>query len=250
MKKINTKSILAAAFAATVMAVSSSASLSAYAESSVSNEEFGGDYATVNSDDYQRYLGTLSDEQLQLIAEKERVAAKFETELSTERYATTRAATLIGVPGTFTIYQQETNTYCVPACIKSVLMYTTNSSPSQASIDSTINMNFTKIPDYVNARQSKCNYVLSTSPTQSTLTSHIKSDITSWEVPSFLRISGTSETSWYYATNGHCVLSNGIYDDQSIVLIADPLGERVTDCPYFYEKPASTVANYTTHQCW
>ncbi|MBD5156125.1 MAG: hypothetical protein HDT13_00560 [Butyrivibrio sp.] len=248
MKKLNGKKKLAATFAAAVMALSCTASLSAYAESTTNNGTFGGDYAIVDLDEYQSYLDTLSDAQLQLIAEKEQLASEIEAEQSVTTYADARG-TLIGVPGTFTMYQQETDTYCGNACMKSVLMYTTGSSPTQAEIDTELKNKFSNIPSYANARQSKCFYVHFANPTQSELTSKIKSDITNYKVPAFLRIV-TRKPVWYYDTNGHCVLSNGIYDDVSKILIADPAGDLAPDCPYFYEKPASTVADYTTAICW
>lgn len=86
-----------------------------------------------------------------------------------------------------------------------------------------------------------------TSPTKTQITSTIKTDITIEEIPTFLRISGTSTANWYYATNGHCVLSNALYSDYSSVQIADPLGDRVSGCPYYYLKAASTLSNYVTH---
>lgn len=250
MKKFNTKNIFAATFAAAVMAISSGASLTAFATGVDDIQQISGDNAIVDMSGYQEYLDTLTDEQRQLVYDKENMVEDFDSLLSANETNANSRAALIGVPGTFTIYQQETDTYCVPACIKSVLMYTTGSSPTQASIDSVINKDFSKIPAYVNQRQDNCNYILTTSPSQSTLTSHIKSDITSWEVPSFLRISGTTNATWYYTTSGHCVLSNGIYDDLATVLIADPLGDRVSGCPYFYEKAATNLIKYTTHMCW
>lgn len=154
-------------------------------------------------------------------------------------------ATKLSIPGTFTIYQQQTDTYCCPACIESTLMYINGSSPSQSSINSSINMDFTRITNYVNNRQSRSPYIYLSSPTQSQLTACIKTSI-NVAIPTFLRIAETSTPIWYYDTDGHCVLSNAIYDDNSKIQIADPLGERGSGCPYFYEKNASTVHDYTT----
>lgn len=51
---------------------------------------------------------------------------------------------------------------------------------------------------------------------------------------------------WYYVTNGHSVVVNAIYDDYSYIQIADPLGDRVAGCPYFYLKTATAANNVCT----
>lgn len=247
MKKVNTKNTLAAAFAATVMAISCSASISAYAADATSIQSINGDNAVVNVSEYQEYLDTLTDEQKAIVNAKEQMVAGVS---SNEMYGTTRSSTKHGLSRTFTMYQQETDYYCVPACIKSMLTYVTGSSPSQSTIHDYTQLRFSVIPSYVNERQNATKYLLAESPTQSDLTRRIKSDITTWDVPTFIRIENHYGTNWYYGTDGHCILSNGIYDDLSDILIADPLGNRVTGCPYFYEKDASTVARYTTDMCW
>ncbi len=201
-------------------------------------------------DEYQAYLDTLSDEQRQLIEEKEQMAAEIEAEQSNKPYATTGEATLIGLPGVFTMYEQETYRYCGPACIKSALMYITGTSPTQSQINREINETFTNIPEYVNARQDKCLYVFSKPQTKDDITIRIRSDITVDKVPTFLRIVIPEDIEWFYPPTYHCVLSNGIYDDLETILIADPLGGKVKDCPAFYEKPASTIAKITTSICW
>lgn len=226
------------------------ASLSVYAENKTDTPIIGSDSAIVDMNEYREYLDTLTDEQRQIVDAKQQILANMESAPSDGLYTASRAASLIGLPGTFTIYQQETDTYCIPACIKSALLYIRGISSNQSGIDSEINENFAKIPGYLNERQDKCTYSLTPVSSQSVLTGAIKYDITVCEVPAFLRLSGTKSSTWYYTTYGHCVISNGIYDDLSIILIADPLGERIADCPYFYRKAASEVAAYTTHVVW
>lgn len=210
--------------------------------------DFRSDHAIVDMTEYQDYLDTLSDEEMEAALEKETLMNSLSIQTGAEIQSMT--ATKLSIPGTFTMYQQETDTYCIPACVKSLLMYVNGSSPTQSSINSSINQSFTSIPNYVNSRQSNCQYLLVTSPTQSNLKTCVYMDITNDEVPTFLRLSGTSSSSWYYTTSGHCVLSNAIYSDKSVIQIADPLGDRVSGCPYFYEKNTSTVASYTTHVCY
>ena len=201
------------------------------------------DYAKV--DNYAAYTETLSKADKAAIAAKEAESKK----LAAETANAGQAATLIKLSN-FTMYQQETDIYCVPACIKSTLMYIVKKSPSQASIHSYTQLNFTKIPAYVNARQTKNKYVLVNKPTLATMKNDIYTDIVNKKVPVFLRISGTTSANWYYSTSGHCILATGIYSDKSKFQIGDPLGKRVAGCPYFYTKSASVVKGFTTHMCW
>ena len=201
------------------------------------------DYARV--DDYAAYTQTLTKADKAAIAAKEAESAKLAA-ASTE---TGEAATLIKLPG-FNMYQQETNNYCVPACIKSALMYLVKSSPSQATIHNYTQLNFTKIAPYMNGHQSKCRYVVLNKPSLAALKNNIYIDIANKKVPVFLRISGTKTSNWYYATSGHCILATCIYTDKSKVQIGDPLGRRVTGCPFYYIKNTSTLKSFTTHMCW
>jgi hypothetical protein len=219
--------------------VSAGAMLTSFSATMASAATVGGNYAKVSSSvSYTK-------------AEKNKIAAKEATAKKTAVKANAgKAAYWITIPGTFTMYQQETDNYCCDACIKSVLMYTAKTSPSQATIHKTINLDFSKIPAYVNARESQCYYVLVNRPSKDTLTSHIKSDCQTWKVPAFLRIYNTSGANWYYATAGHCIIANGVMSDNSQIQLSDPLGGRVSGCPYFYKKSTSIVSGITTHMCW
>lgn len=242
MKHTKIKSFTAACL--TVLTAIGCASFSAYAE----NEGFSGDHAIVDPDKYQEYLDSLTDEQLQLMEEKERMAAEIESALANRPYAVA-SNTYHDIPGSFTMYQQETEWLCVPACIKSVLMYVNGNSPTQAAIDWVIRENFSNIPSYINEQQNRCFYLYLKNPTSDELTSHIYSDVSRYKVPTFLRIV-TRKPEWHYDTNGHCVLSNGISDDFLHIRIADPNGGLEPDLPYFYIGETSTVKNFTTTMCW
>ena len=227
------------------MVMAATTSVMVFAQEITDNTAISGNNATVDQNEYQDYLDTLTDEQLQILQSKEQMMKN-----GIEPSIGARAVTKISIPGTFTMYQQETDTYCIPACIKSLLMYVNGQSPSQTAINSDVKMSFTTIPGYVNEFQDKCQYILSTNPSQTNLTTCVYMDIVYDEVPAFLRLSGTTSSTWYYSTSGHCVLANAIYSDKSQIQIADPLGGRVSGCPYFYLKSASTVARYTTHVCY
>lgn len=223
--------------------ISASAMLTSFSATMASAASVGGNYAKVSNS-----ASVVSKANKSKIAAKTAAAAK--ADAAAAKANAGKAAYWITIPGTFTMYQQEKDNYCCDACIKSVLMYTVNTSPSQATIHSNINLDFSKIPAYVNARESQCYYVLVNGPSKSALTSHIKSDCQTWKVPAFLRIYNTSGSNWYYATAGHCIIANGVMSDDSQIQLSDPLGGRVSGCPYFYKKNTSIVSGITTHMCW
>lgn len=226
--------------------VSAAAMLASVGATMASAATVGGNYAKVG--DSAAYTRSLTKADKAAAAAKDADCTKVAA--ASAKAAAGQAAYKISIPGTFTMYQQETDIYCVPACIKSVLMYTAKKSPSQATIHNYTQLNFTRIPAYVNARENKCRYVLVTSPSLTDLKNKIYYDINTEKCPSFLRIYNRTGANWYYATTGHCILSNAIYSDKSKIQIADPLGKRVSGCPYFYLKSASVVGSYTTHLCW
>ena len=110
-------------------------------------------------EEYQAYLESLSQEELSKIAEKENLVRSYAA-----NRVQTRAGTKISIPGTFNMYQQEEGNYCVPATIKSMLVYLTGSSPSQSQIFSSLGgdedgVSSVKMPGYLNDRQSQVYYV-------------------------------------------------------------------------------------------
>lgn len=225
--------------------VSAAALLTTFSAATASASAVKGDYARVSASDVQNYMNTRSSKELKLIREKEKQSSK-----ASASAVTKGAATKISIPGVFWMYQQETDTYCVPACIQSAVRYLSGTILSQADINSYINMDFSKIPAYVNGKENQCYYILVNAPNQTSLCNKIYYDIVTEQAPAFLRIANTSSATWYYLTYGHCVLSNAIYDDLSIIQLADPLGGRVSGCPYYYLKSASLVSAYTTHMCY
>lgn len=211
---------------------------------------FSATMASAANDDYAKVGNYAAYTQSLTKADKAAIAAKEAASKQLAAAATDsgKAATLKKL--SITMYQQETDYYCVPACVKSTLMFIAKKSPSQATIHNYTQLDFTKIPAYVNARQKKNKYVLVNKPTLATLKNDIYSNIVNTKVPVFLRISGTTSANWYYSTSGHCILATGIYSDKSKIQIGDPLGKRVAGCPYFYVKSASVVKGFTTHMCW
>ena len=105
------------------------------------------------------YLASLSEVELQMIVEKENAATQV------VRNTMTRSGTLVTVPSPFTMYQQETDTYCIPATIKSILMYINGTSPTQSTIAVITGTDPTRIPSYLNDRQSVRYYIYSAKST-------------------------------------------------------------------------------------
>lgn len=192
------------------------------------------------------YLASLSEVELQKIAEKEKAATQI------VRNTMTRSGSLITVPNTYTMYQQETDNYCIPATVKSILMYINGTSPSQSTIAETTGTDPTKIPDYLNDRQDECYYIYTAKSKfdQEGMCSRLYSTIVNNDVPASMGISGTTASNWYYVTNGHSLAVFGIYDDYSYIRFGDPLGDRVAGCPYFYSKSASLSYSVCTRLVW
>ena len=201
-------------------------------------------------EEYQAYLESLSQEELSKIAEKENLVRSYAA-----NRVQTRAGTKISIPGTFNMYQQEEGNYCVPATIKSMLVYLTGSSPSQSQIFSILGgdedgVSSVKMPGYLNDRQSQVYYVYKGSPSQTSMCDSLYTTIKHAQAPASMGISGTTTSNWYYLTNGHSLVVNAIYDDYSYIQFGDPLGERTPGCPYFYLKSASLAHDVCTRMVY
>ena len=192
------------------------------------------------------YLAGLSEFELQKIAEKEAASSRV------VRNTMARSGSLVTVPNSYTMYQQQTDTYCIPATIRTILMYINGTSPTQAVIADEVGTDPTNIPDYLNERQSDCYYVYKAKRNydQEEMCSNLYSTISMAEVPASMGISGTTSNNWYYATDGHSLVVFGIYDDYSYIRFGDPLGDRVDGCPYFYTKSADLSYDVSTRIVW
>lgn len=197
--------------------------------------------SVLTDDEIEEYYASLSKYDLDKIAEKKASALNYEKN-------STKSGTKISIPGTFTMYQQETDSYCIPATIKSILMYINGTSPSQTTISSTTGQDPTTIASYLNDRQSTCYYIYvpKSNLTQDTMCNYFYYTIAYTQVPASIGISGTTTSNWYYVTNGHSMVVNAIYDDYSYVQFGDPLGDRVAGCPYFYTKTSNLTYSVCT----
>ncbi len=78
--------------------------------------------------EYEAYLDSLSAEEI----EARNVKIAMAQEVSRTRL--TRTGSRLTIPGTFTMYQQQKDYYCIPACVQSILTYINGTSPTQADI--------------------------------------------------------------------------------------------------------------------
>lgn len=146
------------------------------------------------------------------------------------------------LPG-FTIEQQENDIYCVPACVKSSLTYITGKADSQSSIAKDMGTSpdiggtfDTKIAPYMNQKQSRYTYLRSDNPSASSIGLLSYTAIVTNDAPAFICIKATT-TNWLYTTKGHCLNIRSVYTDKSKVEIADPLGGKWLDYPYYGKCP-------------
>ncbi len=194
-------------------------------------------------EEYEAYLDSLTEEDWQKIREKEAAVE----ELANRPQPRIRYK--ISIPGSFTMYQQEKDMYCVPACAKSMVQYLKGSSDSQDTIAKAMGTTTngtarSKIAPYLNSQQSKEYYVYVSEPTPTAIRDNLYHIIVTKKAPASISIAGTTTSDWYYTTGGHHLVVNAIYSDKSIIQVADPLGGKVGNTPYYYEKSAATVTKY------
>ena len=155
------------------------------------------------------------------------------TELLAEETYLTRATDYISIPGTFTMFQQQNDWYCVPASVRSVLYYINGSAPSQGSIANAIGThdyigtNVMNTTSYLNQQQTENWYVSRSSVTQSTMYSSLRVAIVSSQVPALIGATSPRSNGFLpYETDGHCVVANAIKNDNTYVQCGDPLGGK------------------------
>ncbi|MCR8657548.1 C39 family peptidase [Paenibacillus sp. T3-5-0-4] len=203
-------------------------------------------------DDY--YSGLTKDEWAN-INEKIRIAEEVAEELATQTSITRATPTKISIPGTFNMYQQTKSNYCLPATAKSMVQYLTGSSDSQATIASDLGTDAngtdpTTLAPYLNSKQSTVYYIYSANPSQTAMGNYLYHDIVTMQSPGSMGIVNTTGANWHYATTGHSLVVNAIYDDKSKIQFADPLGGTQSGWAYYYEKTAAVANSVCTRVVW
>ena len=152
------------------------------------------------------------------------------------------------LPG-FTIYRQENDIYCVPACVRSALKYITENVYSQCTVASAMGTSSsiggtrdTAIAPYMNQKQSRYTYLRVDNPSANSIGLLSYTAIATNDVPAFMCIEADNYSDWLYPTQGHCLNVRAVYTDKSKVELADPLGGTQLGYPYY-----GTCPTYTEH---
>ena len=208
-----------------------------------------------SEEEEQNYLSNLSEEELLRKQQKEEQSAEIIRQKKNADSIAAVNATKISLPGTFTMYRQENNYYCVPACVKSVLQYLNGRSDSQTRIanDLGTTANYgtdsTKIAPYLNKKQS-FGYDRKAYPSQTSMCNNLYSTVASLKKPALMGIVNPTGNNWSYATNGHCLVINAIYSDMSKIQFADPLGGYRSGYATFYLKTAGVAYSVCREIIW
>lgn len=162
------------------------------------------------------------------------------------------AANWVNLPGTTYRYEQLDPYYCVPATMQTILRYNNGTTPpSQSTIATAMNfisgsgVDFLKVASYLNQNQSKNSYVTHYKSNKDDMTSRIYSDISTYVVPTSIRIQVSNSSDWFYTTAGHALVANDIKSDKSDVQLVDP-GVGYS----WYTKTTSNLYKVFTHLAW
>jgi hypothetical protein len=159
------------------------------------------------------------------------------------------------LPG-FTMYRQENDIYCVPACVKSALKYITGATYEQSKIAEdmgtimAVDTESSKIAPYMDAMQNEYWYVRKDKPTKSSIELYTYNAVVTNKVLAFMCIINPLGEKWHYGTKGHCLIINAIYSDKSKVQFADPLGGTQQGWPYYYIKDTSFLSTVCENLVW
>lgn len=160
--------------------------------------------------------------------------------------------TMQTLPNLVTRYEQENSYYCVPATMQTILRYNNQTTPpSQNTIANEMNcvenqgVDFLNVTTYLNAHQTKTNYVLHLKDTKNEMTLRINADITQYKVPTSIRIVVTDINDWYYTTSGHALVCYGISTDREYIRLIDPLPNHTS-----YVKSSDELFEVFTHLAW
>lgn len=217
--------------------------LECYAEGRSDKESTQINQVAGQQSDYDEYLKTLGAAELNAIAKKE---DRIDRMVKAYNISVLQKQEPAAALKNFKMYAQETNTYCVPACVKSALKYIKNKSYKQSSIHRSTRKKLTNVPKYINKKQDKTVYIYknryeNTKVTQNYVKQCIKSDISIDKVPTFFAIRVPYSGDWPYPTTGHCVLVYGYTKGFKNVKIGEPL----KNIPKKYQKSLKLLYRYS-----
>ncbi|MCL1806356.1 MAG: C39 family peptidase [Oscillospiraceae bacterium] len=192
----------------------------------------------------EEYLSSLTEEELNIIAEREAITQAY---LASSIRAARAPTTWSHLPGTFTLYGQITEYYCGPAVVQSTLHYLNKSTPPsqfQIGLDLGTTMfgtDFLKLRPYLNRNQSVINYIHITDLSKTKMEGNFQVDIVVWNVPPIVTLIGSEDEGWRYDSDGHVVMINACRDDRTEFQIADTIiGLYGLPDPY-YSRPSSVI---------
>lgn len=173
---------------------------------------------------FLEYYNSLSAEEQALLCEKINEALEYAEE------PMPRAVTLHSISDDYTLYRQERNNYCAPACVKSILKYITGRTFSQSNLaeemyTTSTGTLFINVETCLNNNQDDYNYNLwNTIDFDTTeMCTYINFTVYRRSMPLFFGLAPTSVNNWEYTNlSKHAVNIIGIYSDKSKLEIADP----------------------------
>lgn len=196
--------------------------------------------AIISDENYRDYNDVLKSSKL---LEGKKVTANRVAKAKTSWYS---------LPGTTYRYEQLDTYYCVPATMQTILRYNNNSLPptqdtiaNDMGFTSGVGVDFLKVSDYLNEHQTKNTYAIHSKYNKSQMTSRIKTDISSLQVPTSIRISVSNSSDWFYTTYGHALVCNSITTDSGTVQLVDP-GVGYS----WYNKSTDDLYKVFTHMAW
>lgn len=131
-------------------------------------------------------------------------------------------------------YEQKNGYYCGPATTKQTLQYINGKSPTQKVIAEALGTtkagtDGTQIVVYLNQKQTRVNFMISTNTTKSGIKKRIYHDIAIMDAPPIARLKFTDANVWGYSTQGHFLNISGYSSGMNRVQVTDPNITRVDD---------------------
>ena len=126
-----------------------------------------------------------------------------------------------------TCFDQSTSYYCGPATTKQTMHYITGKSDSQDKIAKALNTTTAgtdghNIVSYLNAHQTRSNYIIATNPSTSDFKTKLDVSIRNYNIPPIVRARFSKTGSWSYPTDGHYMNISGFDKNISHVELTDP----------------------------
>lgn len=184
-------------------------------------DESGPKGALEHDESYRGSQIVYTEKQKNMLEEKHRLLEEFEqNKVSTYAYTWSFL-------DYFTIYVQETNYYCGPATVKSVLNYINGSAPSQSTIATNCNTTssgtyLADMINYLNNKQSVNVYEGAYRVDQTKLARYLYFDVHNRGIPCIIGFACNTTNGWQYDSGGHFCCVIGARDDRGAFTLADP----------------------------